>query len=51
MPGLPSGWSLRPQPTNRHVTDYDALARSIKDWGRELGFQKVGIAGVELPAD
>ena len=33
------------------VTDYDALACSIKDWGRELGFQKVGIAGVELPAD
>ena len=24
------------------MTDYAALARSIKDWGRELGFQKVG---------
>ncbi|MWV12262.1 tRNA epoxyqueuosine(34) reductase QueG [Pseudomonas sp. R-28-1W-6] len=24
------------------------LAQSIKDWGRELGFQQVGIAGVEL---
>ncbi|HET9692922.1 MAG TPA: tRNA epoxyqueuosine(34) reductase QueG [Steroidobacteraceae bacterium] len=33
------------------MTDFDALARSIKDWGRELGFQKVGIAGVDLAAD
>ncbi len=33
------------------VTDFDALARSIKDWGRELGFQKVGIAGIDLAAD
>ncbi len=24
------------------------LAQSIKDWGRELGFQQVGIAGLEL---
>jgi epoxyqueuosine reductase len=31
--------------------DFDALARSIKDWGRELGFQKVGIAGVKLGED
>ncbi len=28
-----------------------ALAHSIKAWGRELGFQKVGIAGVDLAAD
>jgi epoxyqueuosine reductase len=27
------------------------LARSIKAWGRELGFQKVGISGVDLAAD
>jgi epoxyqueuosine reductase len=27
------------------------LAQSIKAWGRELGFQKVGIAGVDLAAD
>ncbi|HET7204874.1 MAG TPA: tRNA epoxyqueuosine(34) reductase QueG, partial [Steroidobacteraceae bacterium] len=33
------------------MTDFDALARSIKDWGRELGFQKVGIAGIDLAAD
>jgi epoxyqueuosine reductase len=31
--------------------DFDALARSIKDWGRELGFQRVGIAGVDLAED
>ncbi|MGE8360882.1 tRNA epoxyqueuosine(34) reductase QueG [Pseudomonas sp.] len=28
--------------------DLDALAQSIKDWGRELGFQQVGITGVAL---
>lgn len=27
----------------------DQLAAQIKSWGRELGFQAVGIAGVELP--
>ncbi len=27
------------------------LAQSIKEWGRELGFQKVGIAGVDLADD
>jgi epoxyqueuosine reductase len=31
--------------------DLQALARDIKDWGRELGFRKVGIAGIELPED
>ncbi len=31
--------------------DVEALARSIKDWGHALGFQRVGIAGVDLPAD
>ena len=25
-----------------------ALAASIKEWGRELGFQQVGITGVDL---
>jgi len=33
------------------MTDFHALARSIKDWGRELGFQKLGIAGVDLAND
>ncbi|MHC6227691.1 tRNA epoxyqueuosine(34) reductase QueG [Pseudomonas sp. X10] len=28
--------------------DLTALAESIKDWGRELGFAHVGIAGVDL---
>jgi len=31
--------------------DLAQLAASIKNWGRELGFQKVGIARVELPED
>ncbi len=31
--------------------DYTALAMQVKDWGRELGFQQVGIAAVELPED
>ena len=31
--------------------DFDALAQSIKAWGRELGFQKVGVAGIHLPDD
>jgi epoxyqueuosine reductase len=31
--------------------DPAALAAQIKEWGRELGFQKVGIAGIRLPDD
>jgi epoxyqueuosine reductase len=31
--------------------DYGALARQVRQWGRELGFQKVGIAGVDLAED
>lgn len=31
-----------------HPLDLDQLASTIKTWGRELGFQHVGIAGVEL---
>jgi epoxyqueuosine reductase len=31
--------------------DAAALAAQVKDWGRELGFQKVGIAGIQLPGD
>jgi epoxyqueuosine reductase len=33
------------------MSSADSLAGSIKQWGRELGFQKVGIAGVDLAAD
>ena len=31
--------------------DLAALALTVKHWGRELGFQKVGIAGVDLDRD
>jgi len=31
--------------------DPSALAAQVKTWGRELGFQKVGIAAVDLPED
>src|SRR5579863_8187792 len=31
--------------------DFDVLATRIKHWGRELGFQQLGIAGVEMPED
>jgi epoxyqueuosine reductase len=31
--------------------DFDQLAQSIKAWGLDLGFQKVGIAGIELAED
>lgn len=31
--------------------DYSRLAERIRRWGRELGFQAVGIAGIDLSAD
>ncbi len=31
--------------------DPPTLASNIKDWGRELGFQAIGITGVDLEAD
>ncbi|SEC36626.1 tRNA epoxyqueuosine(34) reductase QueG [Pseudomonas anguilliseptica] len=33
---------------NTDTLDLIALAQSIKDWGRELGFQQVGIVDVQL---
>jgi epoxyqueuosine reductase len=33
------------------MTDYHALAADIRRWGAELGFQQVGISGIELAAD
>lgn len=33
---------------NTDTLDLAALAQSIKDWGRELGFQQVGITDVQL---
>jgi epoxyqueuosine reductase len=32
-------------------TSLDELAGSIREWGRELGFQQVGIAGIDVAAD
>lgn len=31
--------------------DYTELASSIRQWSRELGFQQLGITGIELPDD
>ena len=31
--------------------DYSELASSIRQWSRELGFQQLGIAGIDLPED
>jgi epoxyqueuosine reductase len=31
--------------------DYSELASSIRQWSRELGFQQVGITGIDLPED
>src|SRR3990167_61166 len=37
-----------PHPMTTVALDLAALAQSIKEWGRELGFQQVGIAGLDL---
>ncbi len=34
---------------NIPMLDWQALARQIKQWGNDLGFQQVGIAGITLP--
>jgi epoxyqueuosine reductase len=36
--------------TRERTTDYPALAQRIKAWGRELGFQAVGVAEADLSA-
>ncbi|NCT67039.1 MAG: tRNA epoxyqueuosine(34) reductase QueG [Rhodanobacteraceae bacterium] len=33
------------------MIDYSALLADIRRWGAELGFQQVGVAGIELGAD
>jgi epoxyqueuosine reductase len=38
-------------PHDPPTVDLEALARDIRQWGAELGFQKVGVAGVALPED
>lgn len=35
-------------PESTHQIDYTALANQIRAWGRELGFQAVGITNVDL---
>ena len=35
---------------NIGATDFAALAKSIKHWGRELGFADIGIAGIDVSA-
>lgn len=40
--------TARARTMSTHTLDLDTLAQSIKDWGRELGFQQVGIADVHL---
>ena len=37
--------------TRHRATDFADLARRVKAWGGELGFAKVGIAGVDLADD
>ena len=38
-------------PATADANDCTDLVSSIRQWGRELGFQQVGITGVELPED
>ena len=33
------------------MIDYHALVADIRRWGAELGFQEIGISGVELADD
>ena len=40
-----------PRPVREPNMKLDALAKSIKTWGRELGFQQTGITGIDLPED
>ncbi len=39
------------QPPEPHDIDLASLGHRIKTWGRELGFQQVGIAGIALDED
>ena len=39
---------MKPIPTASADLDYPALASAIKEWGRELGFQQVGISDIGL---
>ena len=37
--------------TSTRAVDFSALAARIKGWGRELGFQQLGISGIALSED
>ena len=41
----------RPVKRMSNPIDYSALAQRIKHWGRDLGFNAIGIGGTELSAD
>ena len=51
MPGIILAAGPSPHHERPRSMDLAALAAQVKDWGRELGFQKVGIAAVDLPDD
>ncbi len=38
-------------PAQTAPIDYIALRRDMADWGRQLGFQEIGVSGIELDAD
>ncbi len=42
---------LIPRSADTSARDWTALAAAIPDWGRELGFQEIGIAGIDLADD
>ncbi len=37
--------------TSKQSIDYQSLAKSIKLWGKELGFQQIGICDIDLSQD
>ena len=43
--------SITAKQTPQLQPDYAELARQVKRWGNELGFQQTGIAGIELRED
>ena len=47
----PSSKSSPATAADRSSIDFAALARQIKQWGRELGFQQLGITDTELTED
>ena len=50
-PGTNIQQSIGHQPLPGETIDFRKLARQIKAWGLELGFQQIGITGIDLSAD